>query len=149
MRKHGHLEARSPDSSAGLDACLLCFFGRMRTGLWPATWELYFIFPSPKATSPGLLELAIAPRKEAMCLLFHWGLGLILWILLLGDPIKTGAPERVTAVALLPQAGSEPASNSNQCLHLDKARAREQKSKLLHVLGRTRYSHSCSLNYLI
>lgn len=45
-----------------------------------------------------------------MCLPFHWGLGLILWILLLGNPIKPGAPERVTAVALLPQAGSQPAS---------------------------------------
>lgn len=45
-----------------------------------------------------------------MCLLFHWGLGLILWILLLGNPIKTGAPERVTTMALLAQAGSQPAS---------------------------------------
>ena len=59
-----------------------------------------FHFPQSLSSNfPGPAGACLAPRKEAMCLLFHWGLGLILWISLLENPIKTGAPERVTAMA--------------------------------------------------
>lgn len=91
MRRHGHLEAGLDAgcvSLAGENGALACYVGAL--------------FHSPQSLSsnfPGPAGACLAPRKEAVCLLFHWGLELILWISLLGNPIKTRAPERVTAVA--------------------------------------------------
>lgn len=53
-----------------------------------------------------------------MCLIFHWGLGADPITLAAGNAVKTGAPLRVTAVALATGGLSQPASTVAPCPQL-------------------------------
>lgn len=79
-------------------------------------------------------------------------LGLMLLIVLLETLSKLGAPERVTAVALLPQAGSinlpllYPIALSSG---ITKPGPADKRASCSHSLRRTRNSHSRSLSALV
>lgn len=126
----------------------------MRAGLRTSLslWSLYVISVSLSSNFPGDCW-TLGPRKEAMCLVFHGvALGLMLLIVLLETLSKPGAPERVTAVALLPQAGSVrlpllyPIALSSG---ITKPWPADKRASCSHSLGRTRNSHSRSLSSLV